>query len=105
MSNDPKDQSYFAPATDTVPPVPSVSDGEGRAWGQDAEEIARAAGLGSYDATMLDQQVREEALLHGLERVNDEVSGLRALVGWMAVCVAALGSTTAWLVWHALHTR
>jgi hypothetical protein len=97
MANDPKNESYFAPPSVQTDTVPAQS---APAWGEDAEEIARTAGLGSYGAEALDQEAREEAVIRGLERTDGEVRALRALVNWLCVCVVTLGAVVGWMLLH-----
>lgn len=99
MANDPKNENYFAPPTMQADTVPAQST---PAWGEDAEEIARTAGLGSYGADVLDQAAREEAVIRGLERTDAEIRALRGLVNWLCVCVVGL---CIWVGWFATHGR
>jgi hypothetical protein len=98
MAN-PKNESYFAPPADAAA-VQGVQAQSSPAWGEDAEEIARTAGLGSYGAETLDQEAREEAVIRGLERTDGEVRALRAMVNWLCVCVVGLGVAVGWIVMH-----
>ena len=95
-TSDDKARAYFAPPSDGTTP-----EGEVPVWGEDAEEIARTAGLGSYGAAMDEQEAREETLLGTIERVDNEVRALRALV--VVLCAAAVlqGIAVIWLVLRA----
>lgn len=102
-------EPYFAPSApaprsfgDTTPEtaglvVPRVHSGEAPAWGEDAEQIAREAGLGSYGAEGAEQEHREEVLLRTLEAVRGEFAGLRAIVLVLIALVFVLFVAVAWL--------
>jgi len=96
MASDPKNESYFAPPSGGVPtPNPT----EPAAWGEDAEAIARDAGLGSYQTTAIEQQAREDAIIRALEQTDRELRLLRKGVNylWGAVVGLTVGLVSLWL--------
>ncbi len=88
-----KEKPYFAPPAEGAPP-----EGEVPSWGEDAQAIARQAGLGSYGPETTEQEKREEVLLRIMERVDGEVAGLRSIVLVLCGVVAVLGAVVGWLV-------
>lgn len=79
------DKPYFAPAAEGAPP-----EGEVPTWGEDAQAIAREAGLGSYGADPSEQELREDSLMRSLEQAEREV-GLSGGVVQQQLTVRILG--------------
>jgi NAD(P)H-dependent flavin oxidoreductase YrpB (nitropropane dioxygenase family) len=90
------DKPYFAPPSKGAAP-----EGEVPSWGQDAQEIAREAGLGSYGGTAADQEMREESMLRALEDAEREAGlgrPMRGLVVVLCAAVLVLGAVVAWML-------
>jgi hypothetical protein len=100
MKTDPKNEGYFAPPAE---PLALDEQAVPVTWGEDAEEIARLASLGSYSPEVLDQQVREDTLIRGLERMDGEIRGLRRVVGIMGVWLVGLAWVVGWLWLRGKH--
>lgn len=81
---EPTNQSYFAPSASPTPGAPSASPVQEEQWGDDAAEIARLAGLGSYGPELEAQRDREDALIGGLERTAAAIGQLRIMV-WLLI--------------------
>lgn len=91
-------EPYFAPAAQGRGVTNAQAQPDGApAWGEDATEIARSAGLGSYGPEPTAQQEREDALLRTLDGVGGSVAGLRVLVLVLCASVLALGAAVTWL--------
>lgn len=107
MDND-NEKPYFAPSAPAVRSfedrmatglgATTRKDAASPAWGEDAIEIARQAGLGSYGAELAAQEQREEALLRTLEAVRGEFAGLRSLVLVLVGAMLVLAAAVAWLL-------
>lgn len=95
MSDIKEDKPYFAP-----PAEGEVPEGELPKWGEDAQEIQREAGLGSYGRPELpgEQAKREDALLHGLERLDGELASLRSWVYALGLAVATTMGVITWML-------
>lgn len=88
-----RDKPYFAPPAEGTPP-----EGEVPSWGEDAEQIAREAGLGSYGADPTEQESREEMLLRSLEHVDAELVRARLTVRILGVAVLILVCVLIWVL-------
>ena len=88
-----RDKPYFAPPAEGAPP-----EGEVPSWGEDAQEIAREAGLGSYGGDAADQQSREEALLRSLESMDTELARARLTVRILGLAVLVLVCALVWVL-------
>ncbi len=106
MDND-NEKPYFAPSAPAVRSfedrmasglTTTRKDAASIAWGEDAAEIARQAGLGSYGAELATQEQREEVLLRTLEAVRGEFAGLRSLVLVLVGAMLVLAAAVAWLL-------
>jgi hypothetical protein len=86
-----RDKPYFAPPAEGAPP-----DGEAPSWGEDAQEIAREAGLGSYGADPIEQATREEPLIESLERADADMARMRLTVRILGVAVLVLVCALVW---------
>jgi hypothetical protein len=87
------DKPYFAPPATGAPP-----EGEVPAWGEDAQEIAREAGLGSYGADPIEQGIREEPLIESLEHADADMVRLRLTVRVLGFAVFALVCALVWVL-------
>lgn len=91
MSN--PDKPYFAPPAKGAPP-----EGEVPTWGEDAQEIAREAGLGSYGADPIEQGTREEPLIESLERADADLVRMRLTVRLFGLAVLVLLCALIWVL-------
>ena len=88
-----RDKPYFAPPADGTPP-----EGEVPKWGEDAKEIAREAGLGSYGRDPAEQAGREETLLRTLESAGTDLARARLMVWILGIAVVVLVCTLTWVL-------
>lgn len=86
-----QDDPYFAPPAKGSPP-----EGEVPSWGEDAKEIAREAGLGSYGSDPADQESREETLIGTLEGADADMVRMRLTVRILGVTVVILVCALLW---------
>lgn len=86
-----RDKPYFAPPAEGAPP-----EGEVPTWGEDAQEIAREAGMGSYGADPIEQEQREEPLIESLERADADMVRMRLTVRILSIAVLVLVCALLW---------
>ena len=84
------DNPYFAPPAEGAPP-----DGEVPTWGEDAQEIAREAGLGSY-GDPIERDQREEPLIQSLERADADMVRMRLTIRILGLAVFVLLAALIW---------
>lgn len=87
------DKPYFAPPAQGTPPA-----GEVPAWGEDAQEIAREAGLGSYGADPIERDQHEEPLIQSLERADADLVRMRLTVRILGLAVIVLAGALIWVL-------
>jgi hypothetical protein len=88
-----RDKPYFAP-----PAKGATPEGEVPTWGEDAQEIAREAGLGSYGADPIEQEQREEPLIESLERADADMVRMRLTVRILGLIVIVLVCALIWVL-------
>lgn len=86
-----KDKPYFAPPAEDTPPA-----GEMPTWGEDAQEIAREAGLGSYGADPIERDQHEEPLIQSLERADADMVRMRLTIRILGLAVFILITALIW---------
>lgn len=85
------DKPYFAPPAEGATPA-----GEVPTWGEDAQEIAREAGLGSYGADPIEQDQRQEPLIQSLERADADMVRMRLTIRILGLAVFVLIAALIW---------
>jgi len=88
-----RDKPYFAPPAAGAPP-----EGEAPTWGEDAQEIAREAGLGSYGTDPIEQDLREEPLIESLEAADADMVRMRLTVRILGFAVILLACALIWVL-------